>query len=515
MSLLDYPIYSNDVIFGNLRKNLGTCPAITDICLNLSGVSVLGGTITDLPKCSGSEPNNPFSFTSNKDTSSYGCCVVDASNETCQTHLPSDINIGGEFYDMGIDLTDSSGLNPRSICHSAPIRKRNLVISDFITIIIVSALILILTAVVGACHEFLFKYGECKQCIYYKSNCTNRSRLSIIDYMFPIEICNYPYQECNKGSGSSDTEQTGGEFGKNKIGFMSSYAEYAENGTKCVTLHEVEFRKTKPFPYNLIDYANNNLRWELSRMPLKAIALFFLYTVLLSRYLISLVLKNLSIRYQRLVNHSPILSNIMFLCFTGIMFNMIANYTGISELNGANGYIIYFLIVILSFSFSISCATTMLFLWWSPPVAFEKYYRKCNIPSNYYKLINSKRMFFTFSDHKKLRSTAKIFLHILYDILLIVPIIIMLMISLCVGFCSSTVAFLYMVITLLFNLFYIPLSNSIEFMDIIKSHGNLLTILFCVSVLVASLNKLDNITSGVLGALLAIVVLYKIMVYVK
>jgi hypothetical protein len=72
-----------------------------------------------------------------------------------------------------------------------------------------------------------------------------------------------------------------------------------------------------------------------------------------------------------------------------------------------------------------------------------------------------------------------------------------------------------MSVSLIFNLLYVPLSNTIEFMDIIKSHGNLLTILFCLTVLMASLNKLDNITTGILGGLLGILILYTVMVNIK
>ena len=249
MTLFEYPIYSGDSIFGNLKKAQGTCPAKTDICGNFpNSFYVIDGTVT-LPKCNAAT----FKFTENKDESPSGCCVVDTSNDTCDSMLEGKgyTNIPGKFYDMGIDLTDASGENQRSICHSAPIRKRNLVISDFITIIIVSAIILILTAIVGGCYEFILKYGECKDCIYYKSTCANRKRLSIIDYMFPTVVCNYPYQECNKttgdsGSGSGSNTLTGG--GPQRSGFISTYAEYTANGTKCITLHEVEEKKNETFP---------------------------------------------------------------------------------------------------------------------------------------------------------------------------------------------------------------------------------------------------------------------------
>jgi len=503
MTLFEYPIYSGDSIFGKLKKTQGTCPAKTDICGNFpNSFYVIDGTVS-LPQCSAAS----FKFTENKDESPSGCCIVDTSNDTCDSMLEAKgfTNIPGKFYDMGIDLTDASGENQRSICHSAPIRKRTLVISDFITIIIVSALILILTAIVGGCYEFFLKYGECKDCIYYKSSCANRKRLSVIDYMFPSVVCNYPYQECNKTSGEGGL--TGG--GPEKTGFISTYAEYTANGTKCITLHEVESKKTKPFPYNLLDYANDSVKLELIRIPMRAFALFFLYTALFTRLLLSYILKKCSIKYQQVVKHNAVLSNIMFLFLTGILFNIIAKYTGITALHGANGYILYFLIMVSSFAFSLSCMAAMLVLWWYPSLVFEKYYIQCNIPRNYYKMVNIRKMFYSLSDKK--RPLAMRILFIIIDILLLIPLIIVAMMSLCLGVFGSAIAFIYMVLSLLFNMIYIPLSNSVEFLDIIKSHGNLLTILFCVTVLVASINKMNSTTTGILGALTAFIILYTLI----
>jgi len=496
---MDQPIYSDNPIFGTLPKTSGKCPARSDICNNLPGISIIDSTYTDIPLCS----SGTFHFTNNINEAPNGCCVVDVSNEPCSAYFTSDIKEENKFYDMGIDLTDISGTNRRSICHSAPIRKRNLVISEIVIVIVVSAIIVIITAIIGACYEFIFKYGECKDCIYYKSNCLNRKRLSVIDYMFPTDLCTYPYQECNK----TNSVLTGG--GPEKTGFISTYAEYAANGTKCITVHDVEVMKEKPFPYNLIDYANNNVKSELLRMPFRAFALFFLYTVLVSRKLISILLKRLSIVYQQTIKHNPVLSNFMFLCFTGILFNIIANYANIPELNGANGYILYVLIMIAAISFSISTFVGMLFLWWAPSMAFETYYRQCDIPRSYYKLMNYKKMFFSAYEYKEKRLLHIVIGHIFLDILLIFPIMIMISLSLGIGLISSTIAFLYIVASLLFNMFYIPLSNTVEFLDIIKSHGNLLTILFCVTVLVASLSRLNNVTTGIIGGILAVIILIK------
>lgn len=506
MTLSEYPIYSGDSIFGKLKKTQGTCPAKTDICNNFANSFYVIDQTISLPLCSAAS----FNFTENKEESPSGCCVVDTSNDTCDSML--DIkginNIPGKFYDIGIDLTDASGENQRSICHSAPIRKRTLVITDFITIIISSIVILVLTALIGGCYEFFLKYGECKDCIYYKSSCANRKRLSIIDYMFPTAVCSYPYQECNKTAavpGSSTL--TGGA--RERSGFISTYAEYTANGTKCITLHDVENYKTKPFPYNLIDYTNEYIKLEFIRIPFRAFALFFLYTTLLSRLLISYVLKKSSIKYQQIVKHNAVLSNIVFLFLTGILFNIIASYTGITALNGANGYIIYFLIMLFSFAFGISCTAAMIMLWWYPSLVFEKYYIQCNIPRNYYKMVNIRKMFYSLTDKK--RTLAVRILYIILDILLVLPLFIVVLSSLCFGLFGSAIAFMYMILTLLINFFYIPLSNIVEFLDIIKSHGNLLTILFCVTVLIASINKMNSITSGILGALMAFIILYTLI----
>ena len=505
MTLFDYPIYSGDSIFGKLKKTQGTCPAKTDICNNFANSNyVIDGTVT-LPKCNAAT----FSFTENKEESPNGCCVVDTSNDTCDSMLEAKgiTNIAGKYYDIGIDITDASGENQRSICHSAPIRKRTLVITDFITIIIASAVILILTAIVGGCYEFILKYGECKDCIYYKSTCANRKRLSVIDYMFPNVVCNYPYQECNKGTGTGTTTLTGG--GPERSGFISTYAEYTANGTKCITLHEVESKQTKPFPYNLLDYANDSIKLELIRIPIRAFALFFLYTALFTRQILSYILKKCSIKYQEVVKHNALLSNIMFLFLTGILFNIIAKYTGISGLHGANGYILYFLIMVSSIMFSLSCVAAIFVLWWYPSLVFEKYYIQCNIPRNYYKMVNIRKMFYSLTDKK--RPLGERILFIIIDILLILPLIIIAMLSLAFGVIGSAIAFIYLVLLLIFNMFYIPLSNTVEFLDIIKSHGNLLTILFCVTVLLASINKMNSVTTGILGGLMAFIILYTLI----
>jgi len=505
MSLFEYPIYKDDKIFGD-KLRTDNCPASSDICGNLGGFSVIRGgpsTIT-LPLCSAT---TTFTFTEDTEISSSGCCVLDTSAATCDTNLPVNFKIEGKFYDTGIDITDSSGSDRRSVCHAAPIRKRNLVITEFITVIIASAIILVITAIIGASYEFWFKYGDCIDCIYYKDSCTNRSKLSVVDYMFPTDFCAYPYQECNK---SSPETQSGG--GINKTGFITSYAVYTANGTKCITTHDnIENKNSKPFPYNLIDYANTDIKGELTRLPFRAFALYFLYTVLISRYIISYALKYLSRRYQSIVKNDSIKSNFMYLLFTGILFNVLAYYTKTPWLHGANGYIIYILITIITTSYGISNMFTSLIMLWFPEYILKSKLLKCNIPNSYYKLISFKKLSYSMYEYKTVQPTYKKVLHAFFDIMLIIPTFIAIVIAICTGTLGGALAMIYMIISLLFNMFYIPMSNTVEFLDIIKSHGHLLTILFCISVLLSSISKLNQVVTGILGSLLGILILYSIV----
>jgi hypothetical protein len=128
-------------------------------------------------------------------------------------------------------------------------------------------------------------------------------------------------------------------------------------------------------------------------------------------------------------------------------------------------------------------------------------------------MVNIGKMFFSLTEKK--RSIAVRILSIILDILLLLPLFIVVLSSLCFGIFGSAIAFMYMILTLLINFFYIPLSNIVEFLDIIKSHGNLLTLLFCVTVLIASINKMNSITTGILGALMAFIILYTLIRKVK
>ena len=85
------------------------------------------------------------------------------------------------------------------------------------------------------------------------------------------------------------------------------------------------------------------------------------------------------------------------------------------------------------------------------------------------------------------------------------------LISISTGLIGSMVGALYMMLSMLWNIFYIPLSNTKCFLTIIKDHGELLTILFCISILISSLKQFNSTTSGTIGGLVGLLILYKII----
>ena len=78
------------------------------------------------------------------------------------------------------------------------------------------------------------------------------------------------------------------------------------------------------------------------------------------------------------------------------------------------------------------------------------------------------------------------------------------------GGISSGLAYFYFMISTIIKLFYYPLTNSIEFYDIMKSHSNTLTLIFCILVFVAASQSLHVKTRGFMGAALAIIFAIKI-----
>ena len=71
------------------------------------------------------------------------------------------------------------------------------------------------------------------------------------------------------------------------------------------------------------------------------------------------------------------------------------------------------------------------------------------------------------------------------------------------------IAMIYLSVSIIFNFIYIPLSNPLECFSILKSHADLLTILFCIGVIGSAANSLDPITTGIMSGILMLIIVYK------
>ncbi len=473
---LNYPIFNDDPIFGNKLKKT-SCPAKSDICGNLSGTSVLDDFL--IPKCN----DINFKFSLNQDESPSGCCVVESSNNTCDTYIPDSPDVTGEDYDTGIQFLDANNINPRKICHSAPIRKRVIKLQDFFVIILINAVVILLTAIFGSCYEYWLKYGAGE----YASDGTQvkfnkcKDRVSPIDYAFPATITKYPYKSCIN--------------------------------------EELDFPYTNISYFNIKDEESNKFGNKLLKvcgLPLKAFCLNFLYTLLFSRKFLNYILVTSSRAYKN-IKH-PFLKNIIFLFLTGIAFSVIAKYTGIQEFNSGTTFILYILTMVIVFAMMFTTFVTNFILYWFPE--YYNKYEKTDTPerpilTKDFALFNNVLYYTT---NEKLEKGANIskkikninILNIIKNICLVLLALIPFLICFITGYLGSVFGTLYMILSLVYNIFATPLSNMAGLSTIIKDHGELLTILFCISVLLSSLDTLDSTTSGIIGGLVGLIILYKI-----
>jgi len=468
-----YPIFNDDPIFGNKLKKT-SCPAKSDICGNLSGTSVLDNFV--IPKCN----DVSFKFSLNQDESPSGCCVVESSNNTCDTYIPDSPDVTSEDYDMGIQFLDANNLNPRKICHSAPIRKRVIKLQDFLVIILISAAIILLTAIFGSCYEFWLKYGHGEDtndgCKFNYKNICKGTIISPINYAFPAVINDYPYKSC-------DDEGKELEFPYSSISYF--------NVTKEDTDH---------FGYKFL---------KICGSPMKAFSLNFLYTLVFSRKFLNYILLTLSLSYKNIT--SPFIKNIIFLFLTGIAFSVIAKYTGIQQLNSGTIFILYILIMVIVFASIFATFITTFILYWFPEY-YNNYDKSSKSDISPPILTKNFGLFNNILYEIKNESSDKsaVIVNIIKNVCLVLLAIIPFFICLVTGYLGSIIGTLYMMFSLVYNIFAIPLSNIKCFLSIIKDHGELLTILFCISVLLSSIDSFDSTTSGIIGGLVGLIILYKI-----
>jgi hypothetical protein len=434
-------------------------------------------------------------FYNNEETE--GCCYNIADGAECKT---TDNYTGLKFL-----TTAGTKLN---LCHKEDVQNLyNTLLDDpnkiilFFKLILVSILTLLVTAIIGTCYEFWLRYGNSIECIYYKSKCANigkTEKISLVDYMFPNSICYYPYQACFQN-------KTGQRGGSKSEGIISNFAEYELTGAKCITLdYDTTIYGEKPIPYNVADFVANNNNSEFLLVLAKTISFFFLFPILSARVVLNFIFSKLSTKYQRVIKFNPLLSNIMFLLLSGLIWPII------SYLTGSGSYLFgptFFLAAVISLAnliISMGFVTSLLATIF-PKKFLETSLAKCNIPISYYRIFRLK-LFYPLSGEISLK--IKLF-NLFKNLLLLIPIFFLVIIHFTLGANMILIANIYMTLSILFNFLYIPLSNPLECFSILKSHADLLTILFCMGVIGSSASSLDPTTTGIMSGILMLIILYK------
>lgn len=469
-------------------------------------------------------------FFSNPDAS--GCCIIKENNDILSENY-KDHNMGYKYYFNTGNVSIDGSYN---IYHKEPVQTLFSFLDDpnkiktFFILIIMSIFLLLVLAIIGSCYEFWLRYGNSIDCLYYIGKCKNigdesksgqAGKVNLIDYMFPNSIAYYPYQRCEttssqSGGKQSSRKQSGGGLldsleEKERIGFHSNYVSYKKvngNTAKCITIDNSDFdNKGRPFPYNIADFDIQN---KSIKLILKFICFFFLFPVLITRIILNECLSFFSSGFQKNVRNNPIISNIIFAFFIGAIPVNIGGLGILSLVLGFVGSITTVVGIIM---------TLVLTLIPNKIGPFRKAlanYNDGEVTTEYYRLLHlvdePDGYFYTISNVIELKDKIK---RVLLNILWFIPYLIIISLGITFGAISNLAATIYMVISTFFNFFYIPLSNSIELLDILKDHSGLLTVLLCITVVTSSAFALDGTTTSILSSLVAILILYKVVSYSK
>lgn len=85
------------------------------------------------------------------------------------------------------------------------------------------------------------------------------------------------------------------------------------------------------------------------------------------------------------------------------------------------------------------------------------------------------------------------------------------MYSIFIALLGNILALFYLHFYVIIGFFYVPFTHYTQLLKIIKSHGNILTLLFCMIVVLAGVNVLHPTSVGVIGGILGLLVLYKLI----
>jgi len=441
-------------------------------------------------------------------------------------------------------------------------------LEKFFMLLLVTIIVIVFYTFISLPYEFWLRYGNSIDCIYYKvkSTCANMGskksdtnrKLTIIEYIFPDNLHNVPYEKCK------NIPNDNMKGGREKDGIINSnYIEYNENGSKCINVDfgdDIDNKHSREFPYNLGEYANTKkVKNVFIAMILKGFSFYFLYTILFIRYVLNKSLSFFSKLYQKKFENYPAISSVLLILnflitpflIIGIIISVIFGILSVFPM--------YITIADLIKSLNIFKEDIE-----SSPSSTE-------FNSNYYTIYDFNNVFYNLSSdnfnadsdgfHKNNKFFALVlgviiaavigslfnnaiitiislfvFLigfyaasksnmsmperavfildllkKIILNIALSIPLFFTLITTFSFGMLGSILAGLHITCTTFAYFYYIPFSNSIELLDLLKNHSKLLTILLLISVITSSnVGGLGSQVTGILGGLLGLYLLYEL-----
>ena len=454
-----------------------------------------------------------------------------------------DVSYNGNYYNIC-----NASPQTESLLKNLANRKPGLV--KFILYSLIAIMILLVITIVGCSYQFWFNYGSSIDCLYFQSRCDNRGekgdKATLNEIAFPDSLLYFPYQPClpcsrypTTKTNKSESNIYGGTFkvgNQKKEEFVGRYKEYYIEDKKCITLDDEEIENcVRPFPYNLPDIANN-IGSPYIKLLLKMIAFSFIIPLLLFRRIFAFIFSKLSLSYQKNIKPNKYANTFTFLVLSGLIGPILA-LTGSTDL-GLHFFSPYTfislififcglinpIILIISIIFVLLPSKLIRILakktdkMQTDDDTFYKYFPHGNKENTikYYQLFSSDLFYpiqaviidkYEKYHGKKIRTIA---MNILCNLILFFLFLITLSIGLTFAGISCGLAYIYFLISTIIKLFYYPLTNSIEFYDIMKSHSNTLTLIFCVLVFVAASQSLHVKTRGFMGAALAVIFAIKI-----
>ena len=269
------------------------------------------------------------------------------------------------------------------ICNTGPIRRNvtDVLLSNNLIVIILSYLITILIhSLISCCLEFWLKYGVGNDCIWITDTCKNignnlnydknhpdkysyEEEISLIDWFFRYRLYNFPYQPCAR---ENSRVLTGGGISKRYFGWNDT------NTTGCISEDtKNQYPDGRPFPYNLIDYGENNFNSESIKYLFRIIVIFILCLLLPLRFIFNKCFGNLSSIYINYISKNKLISSIIFVLLP-ILIPLIALLILVSL---AFSMILFLIYIVIAFIHNFLALIV-------PPIRYAK-----EIPNKFFSLL--------------------------------------------------------------------------------------------------------------------------------